>query len=493
MTARRLLYLDMQGLSAYQSWRGQLLDEGHFTDSTSSLADFARYLARHRQSHFSLLCNIAEESQALETIPFLQGSNRNALIERKISQRFPGSSLNTTHSLGYEQDQRKNEKLLLCALTDPQRLEPWLQQIDLAQAALSGIDTLSQLGGLLLQKLGHPTGHCLLLTQADTSIREICLVDGQPLFSRLAVLEAPHPEHLASSFVAEAAKLHQYLIGQRLIGRDENLTVWIMAHPQAMPAIRNACPDDGPLIFQLIDNQLAAARLGLRTPPEDSRCEALFLHLQGTAAPRGQFATPLHRQHFRLANIRKMLLAGAATAIIGSTALTAWMSLTAQNLIADTALLRESERELTRRSQQISANLPKLAIDFDGLRQVSQQHRDLQRQQGGPEQAYRLISQALDPMPAITLDSIDWNLTAFAQSTAEIITVQGQITPTGAASPRQVLAGLNQFIDRLRAAPGVTVRLMQSPVVVDADSSLRERDLRQTRPFVVEIRREINP
>lgn len=492
MTARRLLYLDRQGLSAYQWQRSQLVPEGHFTNGTAALADFADYLARHRHSHFLLLANLAEEGLAVETIPFLQGSNRQALIDRRIAQLFPNSPLTTTRSLAYEQDQRKNEKLLISALSN-QALDPWLQHIELARAALRGIYALSQLGGLLLQKLGQSTARGLLLTQVEDSIRESYLLDGHTLFTRQASLETQDTQGLASAFAAEATKLQQYLIGQRLIGRAEKLTVWIIAHAFALPAIRQACPDTAQLSFQLIDNQSAADQLGLQTKPDDSRCASLFLYLLGDAAPRQQFANARHRRYFRLGNIRKILLAIATVTVLGSATFATWMVYKRQDLEAQTALLITAEREVNARLQQLTASLPSPALDLEHLRQIDQQQSALQRQQTPPDQAYMLISQALDPMPSITLESIDWKLTPLTQSTAEIITLQGRITPAEAASPRQILAELDQFIERLRALPGMRLRLLQSPFLIESGSTLRGSDLDQVQPFIVELQRELTP
>lgn len=493
MTARRLLYLDLQGLTAWQSQRGKLLPEGHFDESPTGLEAFARYLARQHNSHFFLLTNLAEEAQALETIPYLQGNNRQAVIERRIAQLFPGNALTTTRSLGYEQDQRKNEKLLISALANSARLDPWLQQIDQCRAALSGVYSISQLGGLLLEKLGQPVKRCLLLTQVNDSIRESYLVDGATLFSRQTNLDEPHISHLASTFASEAARLQQYLISQRLIGPGESLTVRIMAHPQALPAIREACLNDAHRCFEFIDNQAAATKLGLQTPPDDSRCESLFLQLLAHAAPRQQFASALHRRHFRLGQIRKTLIAAATMAVISSVLFTGWMRYTHQALASETAELLTAERDLSARLQHLSTNSPSPGLDLDSLRQLSHEQRELQRQQGQPEQAYCLISQALDLMPAITLARIDWNLPPLAESTAEIITLQGRVTLADAASPRQILATLDQFIERLRALPGITLSLQQSPFVIESAANLRGSDLSQMQPFIIEIRREITP
>jgi len=221
MTARRLLYLDAHRLTAYAWRQGRLDAEGSFSDSADDLAAFSRYLAPRRGSRFALLANVAEEEHVLDTIPFLARGDRQALIARRLSQQFMGSPLATAFSLGYEKTRRKNEKLLLSALTNPAGFEPWLKCLAAAEAPLSGIYTVAQLGGTLLKKLGGDKKGSLLLTMQDHSIRESYLRDGQTLFSRMAPVNDSSIAGLASAFAAEAGKLQQYLIGQRLIGRDD--------------------------------------------------------------------------------------------------------------------------------------------------------------------------------------------------------------------------------------------------------------------------------
>ena len=244
-------------MSAYAWQQGNLRAEGVFDYNEEGQQSFAEYLGEHRGSQFSLLANVAEEGHALETIPFLQGADRRTLITRKIGQNFLGTPLATSVSLGYEKNQRKNEKLLLSALTNPAHFEPWLRRLSDAEVPLAGIYTVAQLGGQLLKKLGQENSRCLLLTLQDHSIRETYLVDGHAHFSRMAPLSDSSIAGIASAFAAEAGKLHQYQIGQRLIGRDESLPAFIVAHPLTIPAIEKACPAHNQLNFTFIDSHVA--------------------------------------------------------------------------------------------------------------------------------------------------------------------------------------------------------------------------------------------
>lgn len=502
MTGRRLLYLNTHRLSAFACQGGRLEAEGVFENDEDGRGQFATYLKQHRRSHFSLLANVAEEGHALETIPFLQGRDRKILIARKIGQHFLGTPLAAATSLGYEKSQRKNEKLLLSALTNPAHFEPWLQRMAQAEIALAGIYSIAQLGGALLKSIGLTAGRSLLLTLQDHSIRESYLVDGQVHFSRMAPLTDSSIAGVASAFAAEAGKLHQYLIGQRLIGRDDALPVFIIAHPQSIPAVERACPDRGPLSFTIVDSHVAAAKIKLHALPEDNRCDTLFLQLLASQPPAQQFAGEAHRHHYCLSQIRRGLIAAGIVALVGSFLFAARQTYVAQTHLQEAAALTASQADLDRRYQEISATFPQLDIDHDTLRRLTGRYGEQRRQQRQPTAAYVQVSQVLDHMPAIVLGSLDWKNGPFLPSTAavaentETLIVRGSIQ-LERATARQTLAAFEQFVEALRSTPGTTVKVQQRPLDIESGTALRGGDglseETQLRPFAIEMVRSHQP
>ncbi len=504
MITRRLFYLNTHRLFAYVWRKGELLAEGTFEPDDEGFGRFEAYLTAHRRSHFSLLANVAEEGHVLETIPFLQGGDRQALIARKIGQNFFGTSLSTAISLGYERNKRKNEKLLLSALTNPGHFEPWLQRIVQVGVPLAGIFSVAQMGGTLVSKLGHGKGRCLLLTMQDHSIRESYLVDGQTLFSRMAPVTDSSIAGTASAFAVEAGKLHQYLIGQRQIGREEGLRVFIVAHPQAIPAIEKSCPDRGQLSFTLIDSHAAARQLGLRTLPNDSRSDQLFLHLLATAAPKQQFANSPLRHDYHLSLIRHSLIAGGLIALLGAGLFAGRELYRAHAMRQEAATLATSQGELDWRYREIAATFPKLGIDNETLRRITDRYAQQVKQQHQPDRAYLLVSQALDRSPAIALERLDWKIDGDGKSTVadiagnkEITTVRGTIRLPGGASPRQILSTLDQFVSLLRETPGTSVNVLTQPIDIGSGRALRGGDNdsedKTHREFALEIIRELTP
>ena len=153
MKTSRLLYLSAHQMSAYRWQSGELMSEGLFAATEPGHQDFAAYLAQNPKSVFSILVNVSEEGFQIETIPFLQGADRKAIIARKLGQLFFNAELTASLSLGYEKNKRKDERIMLAALTNNEFFAPWLQAIADAGAALSGIFSLPLLAPALLKKL----------------------------------------------------------------------------------------------------------------------------------------------------------------------------------------------------------------------------------------------------------------------------------------------------------------------------------------------------
>ncbi|MBS1159191.1 MAG: hypothetical protein H6R15_1610 [Proteobacteria bacterium] len=497
MNSCRLLYLEADQLTAFAWQRGQLVDAVGFAPDGPGLDNFRGYLAAHHREYFHWLVNSAEESYRQETIPFLWGADRQALIERKSRQHFAGPVLRTSLSLGHEKTRRKNEKLLLAAFTAPDRLQPWQQAISESEVALSGIYSVTQLAGALLQRLGHPPCDGLLLCQFGDAIRESHLLNGQTVFSRLVAIGDRRPEALAEALVSEAGKLQQYLLGQRQIGREDILPVYVIAQPAALQPIRQGGHNRGTLAFTVIDLPAAADRLKLKTGPDDNSCARLYLHLLAQHRPRQQFADSQLRHNFRLAQIRQALIALSLGTLLSATLLAASNTYRSTGLNAASRQLASREADLQRRYREIAATFPQLAIDHPTLRHLTDRQATLLGHQGRLGASLQRLSEVMDQVAAIELESLDWRLDLAPPGPAETpsalpesLALSGFIR----SAPATGLATLEQFIGLLRAQTGCTVDL-GPPLLATAASlaqsaSGAENNPAEARPFSLRITRQ---
>jgi hypothetical protein len=276
MYARRLIYLSAHQITAFSWQAGVLSDEGSFEATEAGKQRFANYLAHHSKSIFSILANVSDESFHIEMIPFLRGADRSAIIARKLGQLFFNATLTTSISLGHEKSRRKNERIMLAALTNNELFAPWLDALARAGAALAGIYSLPLLGPLLLRKLGVSDERCLLLTVQDQSIRQSYLEKGELHFSRLVPLPNSGIGGIAQTFATEARKLQQYLVSQRVIGRQQPIKAYLLAHADARQAVEDSCVDSESLSFGIFDIEDCAHRCGLKALPPDTAARPCF-------------------------------------------------------------------------------------------------------------------------------------------------------------------------------------------------------------------------
>jgi hypothetical protein len=385
----------------------------------------------------------------------------------------------------------------------------WLDCFRASDAALAGIHTIAQLGSILLRKLGRKPSRALLLTWQDHTIRESYIAGGHVVFSRMAPLTDSSIAGLASRFAGEALKLHQYLAGQRMINRHEPLPALVFGHPLALPAIRQACVANGQLAYDFIDCHEAARRIGSQDRPDSSNVELLYLHLLATSPPSQQFASEASRRDYHIARNRSGILALGAIALFGGLLFTGRNLIEVSQVSEETADLVTSEAELNWRYREIAATFPKLEIDNETLRRLTQRQSELLRSQRLPDPAFRLVSRALDEAPNIQLDALEWShgapaarpgaAPAIAPGTgddSETIVVRGTVRHGPASTARQTLATFEHFVELLRFDRNTTVSVRKQPLDIDPGQALRSGELddetRHTRDFVVAIIRKAN-
>src|SRR5690242_16431654 len=93
MAQQRLLYIDASHLAAYRWERDELHGEGEFANDGPGAEAFSEYLRQHPNSLYALLADVPEEGFQTESVPFVQGSDRIAMIKRKLGQYFYGTPL----------------------------------------------------------------------------------------------------------------------------------------------------------------------------------------------------------------------------------------------------------------------------------------------------------------------------------------------------------------------------------------------------------------
>jgi len=511
MKTSRLLYLSAHQMTAYRWHSGELAAEGLFATTAEGHLEFAAYLAQHRDSIFSLLANVSEEGFHIETIPFLRGADRQAVIARKLAQLFFNATLTASLSLGYQKSKRKDERVMLAALTNNDFFAPWLSALAGARVALAGIYSLPLLAPALLRRLALGEGQCLLLTVQDQSIRQSYFDKGELHFSRLSPLTNSSIGGIAQAFSGETIKLQQYLASQRLIGRGQPITAHVLVHPGALRVVQNSCVDSATIRYNFLNIEDCAKKTGLKTLPPDTHSEQLFLNVLATSPPRIQFADDERRHVHHLGQIRSGLQRAGAAALIACLLFAATIMFDSQGINREAATLQNAANASRRSYDEVVKTFPPIPTDNTTLRRVIDRYVELEAKTAAPDGLYHEISRALQVAPAAEIERLDWKVgggeatsgavTAPTPGVAplaadnEAIVVVGTLRLGANANARQMLAAFDRFIETLAANPKLRVDVLQRPFDIEPGKSLKGGDTtledNKPRSFSVHVSRKI--
>src|SRR5258706_4815269 len=100
-SARPILYFTAENHYLYRSAGSALELEAKFSADDAGVNEFRDYLRVRRGTLFSVLVDLAGEDFHEDQIPLLRGSDREAVVQRRIAQRFRDARLPASLSLGY--------------------------------------------------------------------------------------------------------------------------------------------------------------------------------------------------------------------------------------------------------------------------------------------------------------------------------------------------------------------------------------------------------
>jgi hypothetical protein len=495
MSEKRLLYFTANRATVYRSAHHKLALETSFANNEEGAAAFTAHLGALPRSLFFVLVDIVEEDFHQESIPFVRGRDRTALLGRRLAQRYRDTSLSLAISLGSERTQRRDERILLSAFTNNAQFQPWLEALREAEIPVAGVFSAALLAPSIARKLGAKKAPLLLVTLQSAGLRQSYVENGKIRFSRLGPLDAADaadPSRVAEAFDRETTRVHQYLAATRVVAREGGgaIDALLIAPPGQKARVQAAVPSMPQVRVSVMELGEAAATIGLKGYPPESGAETLMLHLLAERAPAEQYAGENLRQFFRLRQARKGLV--AAGAVLGAAGLLWAGVLVAQyfQLQDQIDLDRQRTRLATEGFAKVEAGFPQLPTTTDNLRVTMQKYAALTKQTVRPERLIGDVSSALDASPRIDVDKLQWELTANPRAAKadrpatpnpaapapraasapgataqlfEVVEVEGKVSGVKSSDYKAITALVNEFIERVRKRPGVEVLQTKMP------------------------------
>ena len=302
MAARRILYFTAEEHYLYRGARRRARARGAVRRRRCRRwPSSASICAGTRGALFALLADLAGEDFHEDQIPFLRGADREAVVQRRLAQRYRDTRLAAALSLGQVHTGRAAQRAPAARLVHQHA----------AVRALAGrargsrraprrrvLGAAARAGARRAARRARP--RLLVVTANRAGLRQCFVENGRLRFARLErtvdtgaagarrvralrnAAPGPVPRHAARAAARRRA-------GAGAGGRA--------ARRARAPSSRRSA-SDARLAFRTVDGAEAARAARLRALPEGAAAEALYLHLAARKPPREQFASREDRRRY---------------------------------------------------------------------------------------------------------------------------------------------------------------------------------------------------
>ncbi len=412
MAEHRILYFSAEGHAVYRSAGRRLETEASFAVDEGGLAQFKEYLGGREGALFSVLADLAGEDFHEDQIPLLRGSDREAVLQRRLAQRYRDTRVAAALSLGQIMaGERKNERVLLASFTNTEQLTPWLDALDAAGVKLAGVYSVPLLAPILAAKLGVKGGRAFVVTADRAGLRQCYVEEGRLRFARLERAGEMSPQALAAFVRSETQRLAQYLATLRALPREGGpVQVLVVAPKGERATFEQALVSDARLAFHSVGLEEAARALRLAAMPTGMQAEGLYVHLAAKKPPKEQFASREDTRRYFFWKLQRGVIAAGAAAFLACAAVGGSRSLEASSVRGQARVQAQQASRAAQQYERITAGFPVTQTTTENLKIAVVEFRRLAERSADPQQALVHVSRVMERFPQMELDGLTWSV-----------------------------------------------------------------------------------
>lgn len=508
-------------------WERRKLQElALFTTSADDQELFVAELRLYPKHPVIVVTDLIDENFRHDTIVHVGGSDRDALLKRKLDFAFRNTRYRIGSVIARQAEGRKDDRILLSALTKPERIDVWAKLLLQEKMAVQAVTSIAHLlnAWLPLQKLEQEEFLLVSKLDADNNLRQTFVKNGRVMFSRLASLTTVPERRLGVEILQESTQLRQYLERIQFLSYESPLRIQVLS----------ALSEDSIQVEPFSTELNRFETMDIREP-----CRELNIELE---------RSPLLPSHYLIASVlqRKSIdnlyappsltrfsdLRSFGRLLLGSAAAVLLLGL-GLNLPGVLGVLEKREQAdlmsarigpLRNQYEAFTQRFPETPIPPREMQLVVDTHAIIQRQVLSPLEAMNRIAEALAVSPGLELTSLEWALVeqpfdatpdAFGNvppPPQQLEGLTGDNALTGAIlqertqlhvvingeayspqSYREAQEQVSRFITALQNVDHITVVATQMPIDIRTDISVTAtiNDSEVRAPFTLELSIEV--
>lgn len=454
-----------------------------------------------------LLVDLVEEEFRTETVPHAGLFDRAAMLERVGARVFRNTPFRASEVQERLKTGRRDDRVLLTALTHVELLLPWIERLDAAAVPLAGIHSCGLMGPLLLPPaLRKERAALLVVEHPHAGLRQTFFEKGN---TRLSRLMAGPPEGFRltdEQLASEIDKTRRYLQRLQLLAWDTPLHVHLIARDA--PAVADL---QGVAALGFEGLPAVAARLGLRAAEGADPGAAIYGQLLARRRVRDHYSRAEDRRHHLTGQLRQAAVLGGALVGGALAAGAVYLGIEGFALRAEVAGLATQTHYYDTLHQQVASRVANAPIELTRLKSAVDGAEQLLRYPVSPAGSLAPVGAVLAQHPSLFVTRVDW-LGADARAKADqvadgtvpeegaeatanagpVVTLHGEIRPFD-GSYRRALDEIDRVARALERRRGVAaVEILRQPIDLRATESVNddagiEGQKRRTAGFVIRV------
>ena len=394
-----------------QEWNGRKLSSSvYFEPDEQGLDLFQAYLESLRNEPVRLLLDLIEEEFRQVTIPLLRGADRQHIIERNFSKLFRNSKYRHAVSQQIIKKGRKEERLLFTGLTNQELLKPWLDILQQTRTPLTGILSLPLVSESLVPEFKSEHDCVILVSQqVPSNLRQSVFIKGKLILSRLVPIASFYQGDYAADVIRDIEGTQRYLVSQRLIDRNDTISVQILTNKRHYDKLTIKCADSHDFDFHIYNINDFIEKEKIVVAEEQDFSSVLFCYLATRKNFLNHYATAKEKKYFYhhiAALVIKFSAIGLLTVSLGVAAFSV-----ARGMLYDSSVneMKLMEQKYISKFNQLNEQKVDSEISTSDMKNIVQTVEKLRKNYlRSPATMMALISQDISLFKEMRVTSMKW-------------------------------------------------------------------------------------
>ncbi len=408
-STRRALIVGADKLAVYH-WANDSLGSSYLFDASEEGQEyFGRYLNEVHNDPVYVLLDTAAEEYRLETIPHVFGADRKALIERKQDRAFRGTPYLYTDIQGREKSGRRDDIIMLSAITNPNLIQPWLKILEEHKVPVAGVVSVP----LLLHDIGEiipdmPTNTLIFSLQSVSGLRQTFFGDKSLKFSRLVKMPRYGTEPYVPILTDELEKVIRYINGAHVVDEDKPLDIYFFGNQELLAELGKTHINSSMVRYHMMDVSALASKHGYIEQMQIPFCDKYFIYQLLKHKSKNYYASSKETRYFQMRQINKSLKIASILFMLSGVI---WGGFNVLEGVTYRQQYRSDAKKAdfyNSRYEVAKERIAGLPVEPADLKIVVDTNNMLRTYKADPIDMFKLISKGLGVFPEIQISQIRW-------------------------------------------------------------------------------------